>query len=86
VLETTLACEPTGSVLQMKTTEDPVGFGQEERKNKPDITRYKTNERNVKQRAFHLFSVLRNVSVLWGTISPSHPNLAPTYYPFVPPT
>lgn len=74
VLETTLACEPTGSVLQMKTTEGPLGFGQEERKNKPDITRYKANERNVKQpQDFNLFGVMQNVSALWGTISPAIP-------------
>jgi len=35
---------------------------------------------NVRQQVAGVFSVMRNVSVPWGTIDPQHPNLAPTYW------
>lgn len=35
---------------------------------------------NVRQQVAGVFSVMRNVSVPWGTIDPDHPNLAPTYW------
>lgn len=34
----------------------------------------------VRQQVAGVFSVMRNVSVPWGTIDPNHPNLAPTYW------
>lgn len=34
----------------------------------------------VRQQVAGVFSVMRNVSVPWGTIDPDHPNLAPTYW------
>ena len=35
---------------------------------------------NARQQVAGVFSVMRNVSVPWGTIDPQHPNLAPTYW------
>ena len=34
----------------------------------------------VRQQVAGVFSVIRNLSVPWGTIDPKHPNLAPTYW------
>ncbi|MBU6237785.1 MAG: linear amide C-N hydrolase [Planctomycetes bacterium] len=34
----------------------------------------------ARQQVAGVFSVMRNISVPWGTIDPNHPNLAPTYW------